>query len=154
MGGGSATPGEGRAGVTVAGRMRDAGWADHLPEAPAVTTSGTVAVLCPRAWGVRNVVHSGMLGQLSAWGIDVRLVTSLADAALAGDEWGSAARCVELLPATVTGSQRGLAFWNGILHASFSRRQNSPPRRRPRQLQSAESGMEPEQTRWRGHDRP
>jgi len=71
---------------------------------------------------VRNVVHSGMLGQLRRQGLEACLITSLADVALAADEWGSEARCVELLPANVIASQRGLAFWNGIIHASFCRR--------------------------------
>ena len=89
--------------VAVAAPPPDAGSVAGDREVVAPTGAGVVAVLCPRAWGVRNVVHSGMLGQLRERGLDVCLVTSLADVALAADEWGSQVRCVELFAASRPG---------------------------------------------------
>ncbi len=83
------------------------------------SSSTGLAILCPKTWGVRNVVHSGMIGHLKQRGLRACLLVPGEDLSQAPDDWGA---CAELLRTPVFGSQRGLSFLAALTYASFSRR--------------------------------
>ena len=78
-----------------------------------------VVILCPTAWGVRNVAHSGMLPLLSARGVRARVLTSVDPR----NSTGGDPAVSELLPAR-TAAARGDAALGALLSASFARRHN------------------------------
>lgn len=77
-----------------------------------------VVILCPTAWGVRNVAHSGMLPLLSARGAGARVLTSSNHPRPITSEAGPTS---ELLSARIAPA-RGDAALGALFSASFARR--------------------------------
>lgn len=96
-----------RVGTATDGTWRDAG--------------ARVAILCPKVWGIRNMVHAGVVADLTARGIDVVLLVPHPED-LQDELGGAAGTVVERLAPPVTGPRRGTALASAVLHASFARR--------------------------------
>jgi hypothetical protein len=79
------------------------------------------AILCPTVWGVRNIVHSGLLATLRARGLRAHAIVGasggrpLIDIGATGD-------CSPLLEAPTVRSTRGKPTLEALLRASFCRR--------------------------------
>ncbi|TMC55076.1 MAG: hypothetical protein E6J20_01145 [Chloroflexi bacterium] len=96
-------------------------WNSH-PVEKTMRPRPLVAILCSRAWGVRNVVHSGLLTELQRRGLRTCIIAARYPGCEPRQDWGDEVDRVELLRAQVIGSERGRPFLNAVLHASFSRR--------------------------------
>jgi len=93
--------------------------ADSVDPRPAgAPRTSPVVILCPTAWGVRNVAHSGMLPLLSARGVRARVLTPSVHPR---NTTGGDSAAPELLP-TRTAAARGDAALGALLSASFARR--------------------------------
>jgi hypothetical protein len=91
-------------------------------EQSGATASPTVAVLCPKVWGIRNIVHSGMAEQLSRRGIRVALLVPPGSLSDGGLHVGAAVTLHPLLEPALIRSQRGVPLLNAVLHGAHARR--------------------------------
>jgi len=84
------------------------------------TRPPSVVILCPTAWGIRNVVLSGMLDAIRGAATVHLLATARADNAVS-ERWPGAGH-EEMLPAADIGRHRTHDLLRVVLHASFARR--------------------------------
>lgn len=86
----------------------------------------SIAILMPMVWGLRNVVHSGVLERLTKAGVDVHLLMRDYDPALLQEpayaDFGLAASCQSLLLPPVKRRIKGRSFFRDVIHSAFSRR--------------------------------
>lgn len=81
-----------------------------------------VALLCPTAWSIRNVVHSGVAEGLMQSGVDVHLIVPEAHRPGTSGFEDATAGIHELLVPPVTREVRGKPTLDALLRASFARR--------------------------------
>ena len=88
-------------------------WGDDRP---------TVAVLCSTRFGIRNVVHSGLLTELVARGVRPWVLTSAAHAPGEGEQLLEGCQYATLQEAPAVASERGLSAQRALVRESFARR--------------------------------
>jgi hypothetical protein len=86
----------------------------------------SIAILMPMVWGVRNVIHSGVLEYLVSAGADVHLLMRHYDRSLlqnpAHAGFAVAASCQSLVLPPVKRRIKGRAFFRDVVHSAFSKR--------------------------------
>jgi hypothetical protein len=86
----------------------------------------SMIVLMPMVWGLRNVIHSGVLERLGTAGVDVYLFMRQYDPSLLAEpayaDFSLAADCRSLLLPTVKQRVKGIAFLRDIMRDAFYRR--------------------------------
>lgn len=86
----------------------------------------SMIVLMPMVWGLRNVVHSGVLKRLVTAGVDVHLFMRQYDPSLLTEpayaDFSLAASCQSLLMPTINRSIKGISFLRDVLQSAFYRR--------------------------------
>ena len=90
------------------------------------STKPSIAILMPMVWGIRNVVHSGVLERLATTGLQVHLLMRDFDPALlrvpAYADFSLAASCQSLLLPPIKRRIKGRSFLRDVVHSAFSRR--------------------------------
>jgi len=77
-------------------------------------------ILIPNVWSLRNIVHSSLIGRLSAEGLEVHLVMRRLPPKDSSDEsYSKAAALHELLSVSRVRRIRGKAFIDGLLYSVF-----------------------------------
>ncbi len=82
----------------------------------------TVVILCATRFGIRNVLHSGLLPELTERGLRPWVLVSEANAIAARDDLPLGCRVATLRDAPAVGSERGLSAQRALLRESFARR--------------------------------
>ena len=92
------------------------------------TSQPIIAILMPMVWGIRNVVHSGVLERLATAGVEVHLLMRDYDPSLlqasAYAAFSLAASCQSLLHPPVKRRIKGRSFLRDVIHSAFSKRNN------------------------------
>ena len=90
------------------------------------STKPSIAILMPMVWGIRNVVHSGVLERLATTGVQVHLLMRDFDPALlrvpAYADFSLASSCQSLLHPPVKHNIKGRSFLRDVVQSAFNRR--------------------------------
>ena len=85
----------------------------------------SIAILMPMVWGIRNVVHSGVLERLAKAGVDVHLLMRDYDPSLSQRteyaDFSLAASCWSLVRSPIRRQIKGRSFLRDVIHSAFAR---------------------------------